>query len=61
MYKLPATSEYTYGKEFLADFKNKECEEYDKTMPGLIKDRVSHSTTFRANDKGVYSISPLDT
>jgi hypothetical protein len=40
MYKLPATSEYTYGKEFLEYFKKKECEEYDKTMPGLIKDWV---------------------
>ena len=37
MYKLPANPEYTYGKEFLADFKKKECEEFDKTMPGLIK------------------------
>ena len=59
MYKLPATSEYTYGKEFLADFKKKECEEFDKTMPGLIKDWVSRSATFRVNDKGVYSISSL--
>jgi hypothetical protein len=60
MYKLPATSEYTYGKECLEEFKKKECEEYEKTMPGLIKDWVSHSATFRANDKGVYSISSLE-
>jgi hypothetical protein len=60
MYKLPTTSEYTYGKEFLADFKKKECEEYDKTMPDLIKDWVSRSATFRANDEGVYSISSLE-
>ena len=60
MYKLPATSEYTYGKEFLEEFKKKECKEYDKTMPGLIKDWVSLSETFRANDKGVYSIASLE-
>jgi hypothetical protein len=60
MYKLPATSEYIYGNEFLEEFKKKECEEYDKTMPGLIKDWVSRSATFRANDKGVYSISSLE-
>jgi hypothetical protein len=52
MYKLPATSEYTYNAEFLEEFKKKECEEYDKTMPGLIKDWVSRSAKFRANDQG---------
>jgi hypothetical protein len=60
MYKIPMTSEYVYGNEFLEEFKKKECEEYDKTMPGLIKDWVSRSATFRANDKGVYSISSLE-
>jgi hypothetical protein len=50
MYKLPATSEYTYNAEFLEEFKEKECKEYDKTMPSLIKDWVSRFTTFRAND-----------
>ena len=60
MYKLPTTSEYTYGKEFLVDFKKKECEEFDKTMPSLIKDWISRSATFRVNDKGVYSISSLE-
>jgi hypothetical protein len=60
MYKLPATSEYTYGKEFLAEFKKKECEEFDRTLPGLIKDWVSRSATFRVNNEGVYSISSLE-
>jgi hypothetical protein len=36
MYKLPSTSKYTYGADFLEEFKKKECIEYDKTMPGLI-------------------------
>jgi hypothetical protein len=60
MYRLPTTSEYIYGSEFLQEFKKKECEEYDKTMGGLIKDWVSRSATFRVNDKGVYSISSLE-
>jgi hypothetical protein len=60
MYKLPTTSKYTYGTEFLEEFKKKECEEYDKTMPGLIKDWVSHSAKFRANEQGMYSISSLE-
>ena len=38
MYKLPLTFEYTYGAEFLEEFKENECTQYDKTMPGLIKD-----------------------
>jgi hypothetical protein len=60
MYKLPATSEYTLGKEFFAEFKEKECQEFDKTLPGLIRDWVSHSSTFRVNNEGVYSISLLE-
>jgi hypothetical protein len=60
MYKLPSTSEYTYGAEFLDEFKEKECTQYDKTMPGLIKDWVSRSAKFRANDQGIYSIASLE-
>jgi hypothetical protein len=60
MYKLPSTFEYTYGVDFLEEFKKKECTEYDKTMPGLIKDWVSRYATFRANDKGMYSIASLE-
>jgi hypothetical protein len=59
MYKLPTTSEYTYGAEFLEEFKEKECTQYDKTMTDLIKDWVSRSVKFRANDQGVYSIASL--
>jgi hypothetical protein len=40
MYKIPMMSEYTYGTEFLEEFKDKECKQYDKTMPSLIKDWV---------------------
>jgi hypothetical protein len=60
MYKLPATSEYILGKEFFEEFKEKECIEFDKTLPGLIKDWVSRSSTFRVNNEGVYSISSLE-
>jgi hypothetical protein len=54
------TSEYTYGSEFLEEFKEKECTQYDKTMPGLIKDWVSRTEKFRPNDQGVYSIASLE-
>ena len=60
MYKLPATYEYTYNAQFLEEFKKKECTEFDKTMPGLIKDWVSRSAKFRANDQGIYSIASLE-
>jgi hypothetical protein len=60
MYKLPTTSEYTYDAEFLEGFKQKECSEYEKTMPGLIKDWVLRSAKFRANDQGIYSIASLE-
>jgi hypothetical protein len=60
MYNLPTTSEYTYGVEFLEEFKEKECTQYDKSMPDLIKDWVSRSAKFRANDQGVYSITSLE-
>ena len=60
MYKLPSTYEYTYGAEFLEEFKEKECIQYDKTMPGLIKDWVSCTAKFRVNDQGIYSIASLE-
>ena len=60
MCKLPATSEHILGKEFFVEFKEKECKEFDKTMPGLIKDWVSCPSTFRVNNEGVYSISSLE-
>ena len=60
MYKLPGTCEYTHGKEFLEDFKKKECDEFDRTLPGLIRDWVSRSALFKVNSEGVYSISSLE-
>jgi hypothetical protein len=52
--------EYTYGTEFLKEFKEKECIQYDKTMLDLIKDWVSCTAKFRANDQGIYSIASLE-
>jgi hypothetical protein len=60
MYKLPQTSECAYGKEFLEEFKKKECEEFDRTLPGLIRDWVSRPALLRINSDGVYSISSLE-
>ena len=60
MYKLPTMFDHTYGAEFLEEFKEKECVQYDKTMSGLIKDWVSRTAKFRANDQGIYSIASLE-
>jgi hypothetical protein len=49
MYKFPSTSNFTYNAEFLENFKQKECEQYDKSLSDLIKDWVSHPVKFRVD------------
>jgi hypothetical protein len=60
MYKLPSVSDFVYNGEFLENFKQKECVQYEKTMSGSIKDWVSHPAKFRADNNGVYSIASLE-
>jgi hypothetical protein len=60
MYKLPTTSDHTYGAEFLEEFKEKECIQYDKTMSSLIKDWVSNTMKFIADSHDIYSITSLE-
>jgi hypothetical protein len=60
MYKLPTVSYLTYNAEFLENFKQKECVQYNKSMFGLIKDWVSHPAMFRVDSHGIYSISSLE-
>jgi hypothetical protein len=60
MYKLPPTSDFTYNAKFLDGFKQKECEQYMKSLSYLIKDWVSHLVKFRADSNGIYSISSLE-
>ena len=60
MYKLPTTSDYTYGAKFLDEFKQKECIQYDKTTSSLIKYWVSNTANFRTNIHGIYSIASLE-
>jgi hypothetical protein len=60
MYKFPTVSNFAYNSEFLENFKQKECVQYDKSMSDLIKDWVSHPAKFRADNNGVYSISSLE-
>jgi hypothetical protein len=60
MYKFPTTFDFTYGAEFLDEFKQKECVHYDKTMSSLIKDWVSHPAKFWEDNHGIYSIASLE-
>jgi hypothetical protein len=48
MYKLSSVSNFTYNANFLVDFNKKECEQYGKNLPNLIKDWYSHLEKFRA-------------
>jgi hypothetical protein len=49
MHKFPSTSNFTYNANFLEDFKQKECEQYEKILPDLIKDWVSHPAKFKVD------------
>jgi hypothetical protein len=60
MYRLPTGSHFTYNVEFLENFKQKECVQYDKTMSSLIKDWVSHRAKFRAYNNDIYLIASLE-
>ena len=60
MYKLPTISDHEYGAEFLEEFKEKECIQYDKTMAILIKDWVSNTAKFRDDNHDIYSIASLE-
>jgi hypothetical protein len=60
MYKFPTASDLVYNVEFLENFKQKECVQYDKSMSSLIKDWVSHPAKFRADSNGIYSIDSLE-
>jgi hypothetical protein len=60
MYKLPTVLDLTYDAEFLENFKQKECVQYEKTMSSLIRDWVSHPAKFRADSNGIYSIASLE-
>jgi hypothetical protein len=60
MYKLSIMSDLTYNVEFLENFKQKECGQYDKSTSSLIKDWVSHLPKFGAENNGIYSISSME-
>jgi hypothetical protein len=60
MYKLSLVFNFLYNANFLVDFTKKECNQYEKKLPDLIKDWYSHPEKFRANSHGIYLVSTLE-
>jgi hypothetical protein len=56
IYKLSPVSNFVYNASFLVDFNKKECDQYGKNLPDLIKDWYSHPEKFKANSHGIYPI-----
>jgi hypothetical protein len=46
MYKLSPVSNFVYNASFLVDFDKKECAQYGKNLPDLIKDLYSRTEKF---------------
>ena len=60
MYKLSTTSKFVYNASFIANFNKKECDQYGKNLPDLIKDWCSRLEKFRVDSHEIYSISLLE-
>jgi hypothetical protein len=60
MYKLSLVSNFIYNENFLVDFNKKECDQYEKNLPDLIKDRYSCLEKFRADSHGTYPVVALE-
>jgi hypothetical protein len=60
MYKLSPAPNFIYDASFLLDFDKKECAQYGKNLPDLIKDWYSHPEKFRVDSHGVYAVATLE-
>jgi hypothetical protein len=60
MYKLSLVSNFVYNASFLVDFNKKECDQYGKNLPDLIKDWYSRPEKFRVDSHGIYPVVALE-
>ena len=60
MYKLSPTPNFIYNANFLVDFDKKECVQYGKNLPNLIKDWYSRPEKLSADSHGIYAVSSLE-
>jgi hypothetical protein len=51
---------FVYNATFLVDFNKKECDQYGKNLPDLIKDWYSRPDNFRVDSHGIYLVSALE-
>jgi hypothetical protein len=61
MYKLSPTPNFIYNADFLRDFDKKECAQYGRNLPELIKDWFSFPENFRSDSHGIYTVFTLET
>jgi hypothetical protein len=60
MYKLSLVSNFVYNANFLVDFNKKECDQYGKNLPDLIKDWYSCPKKFIFDSRGIYPFVTLE-
>jgi hypothetical protein len=60
MYKLSPNPRYKFNASFILEFEEKECVEYEKNCPDIIKSWWGHPERFRTDAHGIYSIVSLD-
>jgi hypothetical protein len=60
MYKISPIFKYNYNATFMLDFEKRECKQYDKTYPDLIKDWWGHPKIFRYDTHDIYATTSLE-
>jgi hypothetical protein len=60
MYKLSPNPSYTLNVSFILEFEQKECVQYDRNCPDIIKSCWGHPNKFRTDSHGIYATTSLD-
>jgi hypothetical protein len=60
IYQLSLAPNFIYNANFLMDFDKKECTQYGKNLPDLIKEWCSRPEKFRVDSHGIYVVSSLE-
>jgi hypothetical protein len=60
MYKLSPDPKYIYSVAFVMEFQQKECVQYDRSYPDIVKTWWGIPAKFRADSHGVYSTASLN-
>jgi hypothetical protein len=60
MFKLSPNPKYNYNAAFMLEFEQKECIQYDKSYPDIIKSWWGHLEKFKVDAHGMYATMSLD-